>query len=166
MSLILIGDKMAKENKNTDGSLLAFILGGIAGSALTLLFAPKSGRELRGEIIDRIEFYQIEASKKRQAMITNAISKRGELLGKAETLFEKVRKFAYGKYDSPLEKIENEISSLKAALRAASSSYKNKNGNGKSSYYKDYRFNDDNLKFKEFEDETLPKHLSMRRRNN
>ncbi len=158
---------MADREQNSSSSLLAFLLGGIAGSALTFLFAPKSGSELRGDIIDRIEYYQVKAAKKRLGIVTDAKSKSEALFNKAELLFEKVRQFAFGKYDTPIEKIEKEISSLKAALKAAANTYKNKNGNGKSNYeYAGNDFNDDNINFNDFEDETLPKHISMRRRNN
>ena len=155
---------MADGKQNSSSSLLAFLLGGITGSAITFLFAPKSGSELRGDIIDRIEYYQVEAAKKRLGIVSDAKSKSEEFLSKAEHLFEKVRRFAFGKYDTQIGK---EISSLKAALKAAANTYKNKNGNGKSNYeYAGNDFNDDNINFNDFEDETLPKHISMRRRNN
>ena len=157
---------MTQENQNSNSTLLAFLLGGIAGSAITFLFAPKSGRELRGDIIDKIEYYQIQAAKKQQGIITDARAKSSELFDKAELLFEKVRQFAFGKYDTPIEKIEMEILSLKAALKAAANSYKNKNGNGKSNYAQNDNDLKENIDFNVYDDEILPKHLSMRRRNN
>ena len=55
---------MEEVKQNSDNVLLAFILGGIAGSALTFLLSPKSGRELRGDIIDKIELLSNSGSKK------------------------------------------------------------------------------------------------------
>ena len=63
---------MKEVKQNSDNVLLAFLLGGIAGSTLTFLLAPKSGRELRGDIIDKIEFYQIQAAKKREGLLSEA----------------------------------------------------------------------------------------------
>ncbi len=122
---------------------------------------------MRGDIIDKIEFYQIQAAKKRQGILLETKSKSEELMANTEQLFDKVRQFAFGRYDSPIEKIEKEILSLKAAVTAAVNSYKHKNGNGKSNHknYDDV-FNDQIFNFNKFEDEALPKHLSMRRRNN
>ncbi len=158
---------MDEEKHNSDNVLLAFILGGITGSALTFLLSPKTGRELRGDLIDKIEYYQIQAEKRREVLVSEAKSKGKELLGTAEQLFNKIRNYALGKYDFPTEKIEKEIISLKAALNAVISTYKNKNGNGKSKLdYTENMFYEEHVKFDEFEDEALPKHLSMRRRNN
>ena len=91
--------------------------------------------------------------------------KAKKLLSKAEHLFEKIRKFAYGRYDTPIENAEKEISSLKAAFKAAVNSYRHKNGKSNNDYTEDV-FYENSINFNEFEDETLPKHLSMKRRNN
>lgn len=158
---------MEETRQNSDNVLLAFILGGIAGSALTFLLSPKSGRELRGDIIDKIEYYQIQAAKRREGLVSEAKLKGEELLDKAEQLFQKIRNYAFGKYEFPTEKIEKEITSLKAALSATLKTYKHKNGNGKSNLdYTEDVFYEEHSRYDEFDDEALPKHLSMRRRNN
>ena len=158
---------MEKSKQNSDNMFLAFLLGGIAGSALTFLLTPKSGRELRGDIIDKIEYYQIQASKKRENLISEAKLKSDELLGKAEGFFQQIRNYALGKYDTPIEKIGKEFTSLKAALIAAVNTYKHKNENGKSKLDNtENKFYKEHVKFDDFENEALPKHLSMRRRNN
>jgi gas vesicle protein len=38
----------------TVGTILTFILGATVGAAVALLFAPKSGEELRGDIADEV----------------------------------------------------------------------------------------------------------------
>ena len=78
---------MEEVKQNSSSVLLSFILGGIAGSALTFLLAPKSGRELRGDIIDKIELYQIQATKKRQGILSDAKSKSEEALIKGRASF-------------------------------------------------------------------------------
>ena len=43
-----------QDNSSTSGVLLSFIVGGIAGAALAILFAPRSGRDTRNLIADRV----------------------------------------------------------------------------------------------------------------
>ena len=118
-------------------------------------------------LLIKLSYYQIQAAKKREGLLSEAKSKGEELLGKAEQLFRKIRNYAFGRYDFPTEKIEKEITSLKAALNAAVNTYKHKNGNGKSNLdYTENIFYEGHNNFDEFEDEALPKHLSMKRRNN
>ncbi|KXK04649.1 MAG: gas vesicle protein [Chlorobi bacterium OLB4] len=38
------------DNKMAKGMMIGFITGGIVGSIIALLYAPKSGRELRADI--------------------------------------------------------------------------------------------------------------------
>lgn len=43
------------ENSSTSGVLLSFIVGGLAGAALAVLFAPRSGRETRELMAERVK---------------------------------------------------------------------------------------------------------------
>ena len=43
------------EESSSAGVLLSFILGGLAGAALAVLFAPRSGRETREILSDRMK---------------------------------------------------------------------------------------------------------------
>lgn len=42
----------ARRGDDTGGRVALFLLGGVVGAVAALLFAPKSGRELRGDIAD------------------------------------------------------------------------------------------------------------------
>lgn len=44
-----------QENSSTSGVLLSFIVGGLAGAALAILFAPRAGRETREIIAERMK---------------------------------------------------------------------------------------------------------------
>jgi len=44
-----------KEEDNGATVLLSFLVGGIVGAGLALLFAPYSGRKMRGKIVDMAE---------------------------------------------------------------------------------------------------------------
>lgn len=58
--------------KNT-GNVIATLLGGmLVGSALAMLFTPKSGPELRGQIKDFIDD-QVDKAKEKAAQVKEAI---------------------------------------------------------------------------------------------
>ncbi|SPQ01919.1 conserved hypothetical protein [Candidatus Sulfobium mesophilum] len=44
-----------KEDNNGAAVLISFLVGGIVGAGLALLFAPYSGRKMRGKIADMAE---------------------------------------------------------------------------------------------------------------
>jgi gas vesicle protein len=44
-----------KEDDNGAAVLMSFLIGGIVGAGLALLFAPYSGRKMRGRIADMAE---------------------------------------------------------------------------------------------------------------
>lgn len=43
------------ENSSASGVLLSFVVGGLAGAALAILFAPRAGSETRELIADRVK---------------------------------------------------------------------------------------------------------------
>jgi gas vesicle protein len=43
------------EENNSGTILLSFLVGGIVGAGLALLFAPQSGKKMRGKIADMAE---------------------------------------------------------------------------------------------------------------
>jgi len=43
------------DNSSTSGVLLSFIVGGLAGAAIAILFAPRAGRETREMLSDRVK---------------------------------------------------------------------------------------------------------------
>ncbi len=146
---------MADQNKNFN--LTAFLVGGILGASASLLFTPRSGRELRTNIKHQAEIYLREAKLKADNLIKNSKS-TGELLKtKAEDLMETVKQYAAGKMEKPFSVVEKEINGLRAAINAVKASYSltpeiNKmNSDGSNGHSIPG----------EFEDETLPKHLGM-----
>lgn len=43
---------MLKENSNAGPILYSFLIGGIVGAGLAMLFTPYSGKKMRGKIVD------------------------------------------------------------------------------------------------------------------
>lgn len=46
---------MSDQENSTSGVLLSFIVGGLAGAALAVLFAPRAGRETREMLAERVK---------------------------------------------------------------------------------------------------------------
>ena len=67
----------------TGGFLKGFFVGGLIGAGLALLYAPKSGRELRGDIRD-----------KSRGLYDKGREKAVKLYGEAEGLVEDVKEQA------------------------------------------------------------------------
>jgi gas vesicle protein len=44
-----------REDDNGGAVLISFLIGGIVGAGLALLFAPQSGKKTRGKIVDLAE---------------------------------------------------------------------------------------------------------------
>jgi gas vesicle protein len=145
------------EDQERNFSLTAFLVGGILGASASLLFTPKSGRELRADIKRQADEYINDVKLKADKLIQDSKSTGERLKRKAEDLMESVKQYAKGKADKPMAVIEKEINGLKAAINAAKASYSvtpevhktNINrGNGHSVPG-------------EFDDESLPKHIGM-----
>ena len=102
---------MAEDNNDgmAKGLIVGFIAGSIVGAALALLYAPKSGRELRrdikdktNELVDKGEEYLAkaktkateivsEAKKKSDSLITDARKQASNLMGEAERIVSDAR---------------------------------------------------------------------------
>ena len=140
----------------------AFILGGIVGSTVTLILSPFSGKEFREKINGQIDNSIKRAKQKELELLDKARDFSDELVLKAEQLVALIDKYSAGTYLGPVEKVENEITSLKAAINAAIKSYKKSNGKAEAENNKVEIV--ENI-FPEYNDEKLPKRESMRKRS-
>ena len=132
---------MAGEN-NGKGLLIGLLIGGSIGAALALLFAPKSGRELRQDIKNKSDEYMDDAEryitdarikakdlinegkKKSEKLISDARTKSDELLKDAEKLFNDAKTRASGAVQTGKKSIETESDKLKTAFKAGVDAYK------------------------------------------
>jgi gas vesicle protein len=130
------------QNNSIKGFLLGFLAGGTIGALVALLTAPKSGRELRGDIKQKSGEYLDEADKyftekKNQAgkmfnegkrkytMIMNDVkSKPGEILTDAERVYNDAKVKTKEVLNSGKEKFESETERLKSAVEAGVETYK------------------------------------------
>ncbi|HKB85349.1 MAG TPA: YtxH domain-containing protein [Ignavibacteriaceae bacterium] len=130
------------QEKSGKGLLLGFLAGGAVGAILALLYAPKSGRELREDIrsktdeyYDDVEKYYSEArnkakdlindgKKKSEKLISDARVKSEELLKDAERIFNDAKSKAEGYVAKGKETIDQESAKMKTAIKAGVDAYK------------------------------------------
>lgn len=133
---------MEDENKMAKGLILGFLTGGVVGAAVALLYAPKSGRELRADIKNRTdefiddtsEYMQIarekaenlinEGKKKSELLIADAKKKASTLIDDANSLLSEAKGKATDKYGEAKEKLSHESDRLKDAFKAGVDAYK------------------------------------------
>ncbi len=139
-------------------SLSEFLAGGIIGGAAALLFAPTTGKELRKRIINNANIYIAKAQSRQHEIIARAKATADDLIIRAEQLKSLSEKYATLEYNDLAGRIEEEIQSLKKAIEAAEKSYKTYSVSAE-----DIEEEIDDI-FSEYEDETLPKHLGMKKR--
>jgi gas vesicle protein len=122
---------MLEEKGATKGFLLGVLAGGVAGGLIALLYAPKSGRELRqdigkkkDELIGDAEEYIDIAKSKASDIIASSKKKADELICEAKNKAEYITKGAEKMYTQGKELVVDEAAKLKDALRAGVDSYK------------------------------------------
>jgi gas vesicle protein len=156
------------ENRKAKKVAAAFLFGAVVGGVIALLYAPKSGKETRKDISDEINNYMKKASDVKNAIIEKAKKFSNDMIGQTEKVYSDVRSFKEGKFSGTAEKIENEISRLRRAIKSAIDSYRDTKkvrrffpDEDKQYFtdFNDYLFHDD-------EEETLPKFESMKKRSN
>ncbi|MCL5029582.1 MAG: YtxH domain-containing protein [Bacteroidetes bacterium] len=130
------------ENNMGKGLLIGFLAGGAVGAVLALLYAPKSGKELRNDIkvkadgyLDEAEKYIAEAKdkakdlinegkKKSEKLISDAKTRSEELLKDAEKIFSEAKTKTGTIISTGKETIETESARLKDAVKAGVDAYK------------------------------------------
>ncbi|MCX6161441.1 MAG: YtxH domain-containing protein [Ignavibacteriae bacterium] len=131
-----------EENKMAKGLMIGFLAGGIVGSVIALLYAPKSGKELRSDIKlkkdefidDSTEYMKIAKSKaadlindgkhKSEQLIKDARERAGTLLDDANSLLSDAKAKAGEKFGIAKEKINVESERIKDAFKAGIDAYK------------------------------------------
>ncbi|HUX93604.1 MAG TPA: YtxH domain-containing protein [Ignavibacteriaceae bacterium] len=134
---------MSKDNGSGKNFLIGFIAGGAIGAIFALLYAPKSGKELRGDIKSKTDSLMDDANeyineakdkakdlindgrKKSDKLISEAKVKSEELLKDAEKIFNDAKAKANTVLSVGKETIEKETDNLKSAFKAGVDAYKN-----------------------------------------
>jgi gas vesicle protein len=133
---------MSGDNNFGKGLLIGFLTGGAVGAILALLYAPKSGRELREDLrskaddyLDDAERYMSEAKgraidlinegkKKSEKLIKDARDKSDELLKDAEKMFKDAKTKAGDYIQTGKESMDQKREQIKGAIKAGVEAYK------------------------------------------
>src|SRR4030066_1203663 len=117
-------------NNSVKGFLIGFLAGGTVGAIIALLTAPKSGKELRGDIkqkseeyFDEAEKYLADAKNKAGELINDAKSKSQDILNTAGRVFKDAKAKTTGVINSGKEKIETETERLKSSVKDGIDAY-------------------------------------------
>lgn len=134
---------MRDDNGVGKGLLIGFLTGAAVGSIIALLFAPKSGRELREDIKNKSQDFLEDADrylanakdkasqlindgkKKSEKLVSDAKEKVDALLGEAEKILSDAKDKAGTAVETGKAKIEKEGERLKTAIKAGMDAYRN-----------------------------------------
>jgi len=133
-----------------------FLTGFALGSVVSILLTTKGGKELKTELKD--DFWDIlkKGDEIKNLLLKKAKDFKSDLIDRSQKFIDSSKKFADGRYAGTIESLENEYYSIKYAINSALDNYK-KNPRTNSLYLED-----DDLSI-DFEDETLPKFVGMRK---
>jgi gas vesicle protein len=132
----------SEDNGLGKGLIVGFLTGAAVGSIIALLFAPKSGKELRQDIkiksqdfMEDAEQYLAnakdkasqlinEGKKKSEKLVAEAKEKVDTLLGEAEKILSDAKDKTGNYIHSGKDKLEKEGDRLKSAIKAGMETYK------------------------------------------
>src|SRR5512138_2262406 len=100
---------MASDDRGTSGVLLSFMLGALSGAALAILFAPRSGRETREMLGEKLR----ETAERSRRLGEQAVEKTREMAEDAS-----------GYLDRQRDALEHRRDRLAAAVEAGRQAYR------------------------------------------
>ncbi len=100
---------MSDDRNGASGVILSFLLGGLAGAALAILFAPRSGKETRDLLGEKMR----EGAERGREFREKAVSRGREILDDAGDYLEKHK-----------ETLEKRRDRLAAAVEAGRQAYR------------------------------------------
>jgi gas vesicle protein len=133
---------MSEETNFGKGLLIGFLTGGAVGAVIALLYAPKSGSELRHDIREKADDYLDEAEKyiseakdkaidmindgkkKSDKLIRDAKEKSDQLLKDAEKMFKEAKSKSDEFIQTGKENIDQKRGQIKGAIKAGVDAYK------------------------------------------
>ena len=96
---------MTSERNDTAGYLGWFFLGGIVGAAAALLLAPKTGREIRDQLLERGN----EFARRAQEVANDAQGRAGDWLDKSREVFEEQTQRLMSAFEAGKDAMREEI---------------------------------------------------------
>ncbi len=116
---------MSEEKGNVKGFLLGLLAGGLAGSLIALLYAPKSGTELRrdikdkkNELLDDADEYMQNAKQKANELVREGKRRAESIIEDAKKKGSDLSRSTGELYNSGKEKISHFKDALKSGVDA------------------------------------------------
>ena len=103
---------MSDKNGDFGAFVSGFVIGGLVGAAVALLFAPQSGEETRTLIYDK----GIELKDQAEEIIDDTRTRAEELAKEAKTKAEELQKRGQELFDDQKKKISKAVDSGKKAV--------------------------------------------------
>ena len=127
-----------KNTRTVPGFLIGLIAGGVAGGTIALLYAPKSGKELRNDIsrqkdrlIDDANDYIATAKDKAANILNESKSKAESIITDAKDKAQGIIEGAGKMYGTGKDKIISETAKVKDAINAGVEAYRDERINSK-----------------------------------
>ena len=118
---------------NTGKGLLGALIGGVIGSTVAFLYAPKKGKEVRENIKGNFDDLVNKTKDKSRQLFNQSLDMVDDIVKKSDKLRTLIKRYKEGTYDETIEKIEGEIKRLRVALLTAIQAYRNSKNREKSS---------------------------------
>lgn len=150
------------------GFFVNFLTGTIVGGIAGFLFAPKTGQQLREDLKEDLDLYIKKVKDTGNKIVEDAQNTANQMVERASHLIALLDKYVGDDFKNSIDKIEKEISSVKAAINTAVNTYKNnsnKTENSSESIADDIFIDFVNENSEEYEEEVLPLHEGMKRRH-
>jgi len=96
---------MADDRNDSGGYLGWFLLGGLIGAASALLLAPKTGREIRDQLLERGNDF----ARRAQEVANDAQGRAGDWLDKSRELFEEQTQRLMSAFEAGKDAMREEI---------------------------------------------------------
>lgn len=113
--------------------LLGALIGGVIGSTVAFLFAPRKGKEVRENIKGNFDDFINKTKDKGKQLFKQSLDMVDDIVKKSDELRALIDKYKEGAYTEAIEKIESEIKRLRLALLTAIQAYKNSKNREKAS---------------------------------
>lgn len=115
---------MSKRNRNFEQIAAGILLGSIIGSAITLLFTPKSGEEVREDIKRNVDKSVKKAKEVSNKLLDDTRHLSNNVISKAEQLVKITKDYSAGIYKGSAENFQHEYDRLRKSIRAGIDTYK------------------------------------------
>jgi|GEM_PF-2487791 len=116
---------MSRRNANFEKIATGILLGSIVGSAITLLFTPKPGADVRDDIKKNVDKSMRKAKEVSNKIVEDTRQFSNNIIAKAENLVKITKDYSSGVYSGSADNFQNEFDRIRKAIRTGIDTFKN-----------------------------------------